>query len=185
MCDVIEKLVGRNFNNGRGTLFIKQFDAREGEAPAFVTYKPLVLNVDIELWQLAKCFGYFEKYVLAHELAHLVLHDHNAKPFSGKEKGFTKFGTQEESAEWQADIWAHHFIVPDKWILRLGTVQDISRVCNVGLKVAGECLASANRRKILRSKMEGEACPECQNFTLVRNGTCLKCETCGATTGCS
>ena len=31
----------------------------------------------------------------------------------------------------------------------------------------------------------GEACPECQNFTLVRNGTCLKCETCGATTGCS
>jgi ribonucleoside-diphosphate reductase alpha chain len=31
----------------------------------------------------------------------------------------------------------------------------------------------------------GEACPECANFTLVRNGTCLKCETCGATTGCS
>ena len=32
---------------------------------------------------------------------------------------------------------------------------------------------------------EGEPCPECQNFTLVRNGTCLKCNTCGATTGCS
>ena len=32
---------------------------------------------------------------------------------------------------------------------------------------------------------EGEACPECQNFTLVRNGTCLKCNTCGGTTGCS
>ncbi len=32
---------------------------------------------------------------------------------------------------------------------------------------------------------EGEACPECQNFTLVRNGTCLKCNTCGSTTGCS
>lgn len=31
----------------------------------------------------------------------------------------------------------------------------------------------------------GEACPECGNFTLVRNGTCLKCETCGGTTGCS
>ncbi|MEC7853157.1 MAG: vitamin B12-dependent ribonucleotide reductase, partial [Pseudomonadota bacterium] len=26
---------------------------------------------------------------------------------------------------------------------------------------------------------EGESCPECQNFTLVRNGTCLKCNTCG------
>ena len=32
---------------------------------------------------------------------------------------------------------------------------------------------------------EGESCPECQNFTLVRNGTCLKCNTCGSTTGCS
>jgi ribonucleoside-diphosphate reductase alpha chain len=32
---------------------------------------------------------------------------------------------------------------------------------------------------------EGEACGECGNFTMVRNGTCLKCETCGGTTGCS
>lgn len=32
---------------------------------------------------------------------------------------------------------------------------------------------------------EGESCPECQNFTLVRNGTCLKCNSCGSTTGCS
>ena len=32
---------------------------------------------------------------------------------------------------------------------------------------------------------EGDACIECGQFTLVRNGTCLKCVTCGATTGCS
>ncbi|MDA9864826.1 vitamin B12-dependent ribonucleotide reductase [Pelagibacterales bacterium] len=32
---------------------------------------------------------------------------------------------------------------------------------------------------------EGDACPECSAFTLVRNGTCLKCDSCGATTGCS
>jgi len=32
---------------------------------------------------------------------------------------------------------------------------------------------------------EGDSCNECGNFTLVRNGTCLKCETCGSTTGCS
>jgi ribonucleoside-diphosphate reductase alpha chain len=32
---------------------------------------------------------------------------------------------------------------------------------------------------------EGDSCPECGSFTLVRNGTCLKCDTCGATTGCS
>ncbi|MBN2736663.1 MAG: adenosylcobalamin-dependent ribonucleoside-diphosphate reductase [Spirochaetales bacterium] len=32
---------------------------------------------------------------------------------------------------------------------------------------------------------EGDPCPLCGHFTLVRNGTCLKCETCGSTTGCS
>lgn len=32
---------------------------------------------------------------------------------------------------------------------------------------------------------EGDPCPDCGNFTLVRNGSCLKCATCGATTGCS
>jgi ribonucleoside-diphosphate reductase alpha chain len=32
---------------------------------------------------------------------------------------------------------------------------------------------------------EGDSCGDCGNFTLVRNGTCLKCLTCGATSGCS
>jgi ribonucleoside-diphosphate reductase alpha chain len=32
---------------------------------------------------------------------------------------------------------------------------------------------------------EGDACGSCGNFTLVRNGTCLKCNTCGGTSGCS
>ncbi len=32
---------------------------------------------------------------------------------------------------------------------------------------------------------EGDSCGECGNFTLVRNGTCMKCDTCGSTSGCS
>ncbi|HMO73308.1 MAG TPA: vitamin B12-dependent ribonucleotide reductase [Paracoccaceae bacterium] len=31
----------------------------------------------------------------------------------------------------------------------------------------------------------GDPCGECGNYTLVRNGTCLKCNTCGGTSGCS
>jgi len=51
-------------------------------------------------------------------------------------------------------------------------------------------LTSAQERAELarRARMrgyEGDPCPECGAWTLVRNGTCLKCETCGATTGCS
>ena len=32
---------------------------------------------------------------------------------------------------------------------------------------------------------EGDPCSECGHFTLVRNGTCMKCVTCGGTSGCS
>ncbi len=47
-------------------------------------------------------------------------------------------------------------------------------------------LSIANQREQAKMKgYVGESCPECANFTLVRNGTCLKCDTCGGTTGCS
>jgi ribonucleoside-diphosphate reductase alpha chain len=46
--------------------------------------------------------------------------------------------------------------------------------------------AAAEKRAEAKARgYEGEACAECGNFTLVRNGTCLKCDTCGGTTGCS
>jgi len=46
----------------------------------------------------------------------------------------------------------------------------------------------AKMEKIREARLkgyEGDACGECGNFTLVRNGTCLKCNTCGSTSGCS
>jgi ribonucleoside-diphosphate reductase alpha chain len=46
-------------------------------------------------------------------------------------------------------------------------------------------LAAEKRAEAKAQGYEGEACGECGNFTLVRNGTCLKCNTCGSTTGCS
>ena len=41
------------------------------------------------------------------------------------------------------------------------------------------------RAKAKLQGYEGEACGECGNYTLVRNGTCMKCNTCGGTSGCS
>lgn len=45
--------------------------------------------------------------------------------------------------------------------------------------------ASERRAEAIMKGYVGDSCGECGNFTLVRNGTCLKCNTCGATTGCS
>ena len=51
----------------------------------------------------------------------------------------------------------------------------------------------ASEKKIMTSKIisarqkgyTGDICSECQSMTMVRNGTCLKCMTCGSTSGCS
>jgi ribonucleoside-diphosphate reductase alpha chain len=73
-----------------------------------------------------------------------------------------------------------------------GTVQGaVALKAEVASEVAAATAPSArdqiaNQRAAAKAKgYEGSACPECHNFTMVRNGTCLKCETCGSTTGCS
>jgi len=48
-----------------------------------------------------------------------------------------------------------------------------------------KALAAERRAEAKARGYEGEMCGECGNFTLVRNGTCMKCDTCGSTTGCS
>jgi ribonucleoside-diphosphate reductase alpha chain len=52
-------------------------------------------------------------------------------------------------------------------------------------KTEAKAVAAERRAEAKAKGYEGEMCGECLNFTLVRNGTCLKCDTCGSTTGCS
>ncbi len=51
--------------------------------------------------------------------------------------------------------------------------------------IASGVVAMDARAKAKMQGYEGEACGECGNYTLVRNGTCMKCNTCGGTSGCS
>jgi ribonucleoside-diphosphate reductase alpha chain len=51
--------------------------------------------------------------------------------------------------------------------------------------VAAPVTTMDERTKAKMQGYEGEACGDCGNYTLVRNGTCMKCNTCGATSGCS
>jgi ribonucleoside-diphosphate reductase alpha chain len=44
---------------------------------------------------------------------------------------------------------------------------------------------AADRQRAIQQGFTGDACGACGHFTLVRNGTCLKCMTCGGTSGCS
>ncbi len=52
-------------------------------------------------------------------------------------------------------------------------------------KTDAKKLESERRARSIMQGYTGNMCTECQNFTMVRNGTCEKCDTCGATSGCS
>jgi ribonucleoside-diphosphate reductase alpha chain len=65
-------------------------------------------------------------------------------------------------------------------------------VAEIETRIVQKTSASAQRDREARLRAEarqkgyqGDACESCGNFTLVRNGTCLKCDTCGGTSGCS
>ncbi|MNR93295.1 ribonucleotide-diphosphate reductase subunit alpha [compost metagenome] len=52
-------------------------------------------------------------------------------------------------------------------------------------KTEAKKVEADRRMKSIMQGYTGNMCSECQNFTMVRNGTCEKCDTCGATSGCS
>jgi ribonucleoside-diphosphate reductase alpha chain len=71
----------------------------------------------------------------------------------------------------------------------------VARAAGSNVAVAEELITAidvtkgdARMEQIKAARMKGyvgDSCTECGNFTLVRNGTCLKCDTCGSTSGCS
>jgi ribonucleoside-diphosphate reductase alpha chain len=64
--------------------------------------------------------------------------------------------------------------------------QTISETLKAELKSSTAIDSRAEKIRMARARgYEGDSCHECGNFTLVRNGTCLNCDTCGSTTGCS
>jgi ribonucleoside-diphosphate reductase alpha chain len=49
-------------------------------------------------------------------------------------------------------------------------------------------IATTKEEKIRIAKQkgyEGDPCSNCQQLTMVRSGACMKCDTCGETSGCS
>ena len=67
--------------------------------------------------------------------------------------------------------------------VRIGDTVQIQRAGDVIPQVLAVDISK--RPKDSKPFIFPDHCPECGSFTLVRNGTCLKCDTCGSTSGCS
>ena len=66
-------------------------------------------------------------------------------------------------------------------------LEAVSSLATIGGGSPQEAIRELREKAIAARQMgfTGDPCPSCQAMQLVRNGTCLKCMSCGATTGCS
>jgi ribonucleoside-diphosphate reductase alpha chain len=63
-----------------------------------------------------------------------------------------------------------------------------AQVASIEVAMASSRSVTKHAQRVAEARMkgfEGDSCGACGNFTLVRNGTCMKCNTCGSTSGCS
>ena len=159
----------------KGELRISLFDSGPDDKPALVTFNPAALHVDREIWKLAKIGDPDARYIIAHEVGHLILHDNDAKAFSSNAKDQISFELMNEySAEWQANVFASHFLLPSHIVAAVGCEQRLVNSCGVTAKLARDRLAT-----IEPTRYSGNACSECGNFTIRPKGTHWKCYTCG------
>ncbi|MBL9088323.1 MAG: vitamin B12-dependent ribonucleotide reductase [Planctomycetia bacterium] len=62
---------------------------------------------------------------------------------------------------------------------------EVTRTETVVNRIAIHKPKNSARDMSIQQGYTGDPCPSCQHATLVRNGSCLKCMTCGSTSGCS
>jgi hypothetical protein len=139
-------------------------------APAIVSYRPPKVEFDRNVWTkalLAK--DPTTNYIAAHEIGHMLLHNHDAQPYSGIKKDWISFN--EESAEWQADTFADYFLVIDDEIYGNILPSLIADSCQVPRKVA-------DRRFFELAKVAECSCPKCcgsRVYRLRNDHVCSEC----------
>lgn len=149
--------------------------------------RPVILRVDRELWEEAKLGAPEARYILAHELGHMLIHEGQRLHYSDPTTGRKGPPPDERSAEWQANIFAHFFLVSEEAMADDRAPLHIAHSIGVERQVLEAVRKYDALRDVFRFQQKvaytGDSCGECGNFTLVRDGTCLKCDTCGSTTG--
>jgi ribonucleoside-diphosphate reductase alpha chain len=75
-----------------------------------------------------------------------------------------------------------HVSAPNKEILVKELIQEYSNDVSIENEISDIVDNFTEARKY---GFTGDVCTSCNQFTMVRNGTCLRCTNCGSTTGCS
>lgn len=183
-------------------------DSAMGQANAFVSGDRGAVYIRQNLVDAAAAGDSEAVFDATHEVAHIVLHRAQVPlaRMATRDNQY-QFLQPEESAEHQANVFTRAFLMTDDEVALYPTAEALSESCytplhQAALRIAeyhrttGRQLRKAKRELAVRDGIDGmiEArlkgyecmrCGDCHNFTLLRSGACLICDTCGGTSGCS
>jgi ribonucleoside-diphosphate reductase alpha chain len=144
-------------------------------------------------------------YLSRHDLAHVLpddlradaLHDEPGDlPFDDEEvvseRELDRAGRDEADVRSKIAPRSPHVrpsVIPAAEVPPKGTGNGgVAAYAPVAARLNGGSPLATKEEKVRQARQkgyEGDPCPECQSLTLVRSGACAKCDTCGATSGCS
>lgn len=172
----------------KGKLALKFFERQFiQDDPAYVEFDAkrdnyVTLHVDREVWRQAELGDSDAGEILAHEIGHVLLHDHYANAFSADPNNQKLFAgtSKEDFGEWQAITFAGHLLIPTLAVRKFAEARVLAAVTNTPERLALERIEAVRNEKMTLSRpYEGDMCGKCSNFTLVREGCITRCDTCG------
>lgn len=169
----------------KGRLKIEIIEDSPNEFLAYVKFKPtLTMFIQRTVWIRFREGHTEEQVIVAHEIGHIMLHDDEAKQFSRDESLQINFADDENSAEWQANRFADHLLVPTRLAQQYNDAIQIAFLCNVPDYFAHERLANVRQiKKVLDPTLFGEPCLRCGDFSVVESAAGCSCKSCGYSKG--
>jgi ribonucleoside-diphosphate reductase alpha chain len=99
--------------------------------------------------------------------------------------GYLRKRLPQELVVFQGGMGATAFATGTDPVVALNTLVPETTLTMSATAISTGTVSMDARTKAKMQGYEGDPCGECGNYTLVRNGTCMKCNTCGGTSGCS
>jgi Zn-dependent peptidase ImmA (M78 family) len=123
------KMIGKYFNVIGYMQLILFDDKTHPDSKAFINYGngEFFLNVHEEIWELAEMGEPMSRFILAHEIGHITLHENYRLEFTTIDEEQLSFFPEERGCEWQANCFAGNFLAPATLLNTKITANELSR----------------------------------------------------------
>ncbi len=165
----------------------KHFDIEVDDAmehPAEVDLQKQTLFLESWIITAARKGNFRARLILAHEIAHMILHKDQVMAFSADKAVQLGFLEDEDSAEWQAQKFASLLLLPDEIIVSTRKLDP--EVASIVTLVEPEVLTERRVDYEIQNRVALDHLVECQcecgNLSVIKFGAGSLCGRCGSIT---